>query len=245
MPIRSLAAIAALALCAPASLLAQDPAQADPQEALATALTDDEFVAANFRQTMSVGFEGALRADPDMLEIENECPGLIGAMRAAVEPIMWPEHQRSYAEYRADLQTLFDAELSDEHARAAAQFFVSPLGQRFITTLTGQLTADAMLGELTGGETTQVSSEALAADNLESASRGLMALEPADRLEVTTILTTEPWSTEFQRLQPQIAALQLAMANGDFSAEEGAAMDAAMDLVIEEKFAACFPDEAE
>ena len=102
-----------------------------------------------------------------------------------------------------------------------------------------------MLGELTGGETTQVSSEALAADNLESASRGLMALEPADRLEVTTILTTEPWSTEFQRLQPQIAALQLAMANGDFSAEEGAAMDAAMDLVIEEKFAACFPDEAE
>ena len=72
-----------------------------------------------------------------------------------------------------------------------------------------------------------------------------MALEPADRLEVTTILTTEPWSTEFQRLQPQIAALQLAMANGDVSAEEGAAMAAAMDLVIEEKFAACFPEEAE
>lgn len=244
MPIRSLAAAAALALLASAPLLAQDASPAgDPQLALATVLTNDEFVTEMFRQSMEVGFDTALRGDPEMAQIEAECPGLIAAMSAAVEPIMWPAHQRDYAGYRGQLHALFERELSDEHARGAADFFGSPLGQRFITALSSEISIDATLGELQTGEAAHVSAEALAADNLESASRGIMALEPADRLEITTMFSTSAWAPEFARIEPQVGALQLAMANADYTPEEGAAMDAAIDGVIDRHFAACFPDE--
>lgn len=251
MPIRSLAAAAALACLAPAAALAQHAAPAavaaddDAQLALATVLTNDGFVAETFRQSMDTAFVSALHADPAMAEIEAECPGLIAAMSEAVEPVMWPSHQRDHAGYRADLHTLFEGELSDAHAREAAEFFASPLGQRFMAALTNAMTVDAMLGELEADETAHISAQAMAADNLESASRGIMALEPADRLEITTVFATSAWAAEFNRLQPQIDALQLAMANADFSAEEGAAMDAAIDGVLEERLAACFPDETE
>lgn len=247
MPIRSLAAAAALALLAPAPLLAQDapPAaeQGDAQLALAAVLTGEDFVAEMFRQSIDVGFEGALRGDHEMIQIETACPGLIAAMSAAVEPIMWPAHRRDYADYRGKLHALFESELSDEHARGAAQFFASALGQRFMTATASEMSIDMALGELATGEAAHVSAEALAADNLESASRGIMALEPADRLEITAIFASSGWAPEFTRIEPQIAALQLAMANTDFTPEEGAAMDAAIDGVIEQRFAACFPDE--
>lgn len=244
MSIRSLAAAAALALLAPGPLLAQDaPPPGDPQLALATVLTNDEFVAEMFRQSMDVGFDTALRGDAEMAQIETECPGLIDAMSTAVEPIMWPAHQRDYADYRGKLHALFERELNDEHAHGAAEFFASPLGQRFITALSSEISVDATLSELQTGEAAHVSAEALAADNLESASRGIMALEPADRLEISTIFSTSPWASEFVRTQPKVAALQLEMANADYTPEEGAAMDAAIDGVIDRHFAACFPDE--
>jgi hypothetical protein len=246
MPIRSLAAAAALALVAATPLLAQDapPAaeQADAQLALATVLTSEDYVAEMFHRSMTVGFDGALRADPEMAQIEAVCPGLIAAMTAAVEPVMWPSHQRDYAAYRTELHALFESELSDEHARGAADFFASPLGRRFMTALSSEMTVDAMLGEITMGEAAHVSSEAMAADTRESVSRGMMALEPADRLEISTILSTNGWATEFARIEPQVAALQLDMANADFSADESAAMDAAIDGVLEEQFATCFPE---
>ncbi len=244
MPIRSLAAAAAFALLVPSPLAARDAAPADdPQLALATVLTNDGFVAEMFRQSMDVGFDTALRGDPDMAQIEAECPGLIAAMSAAVEPIMWPAHQRDYADYRGQLHALFERELNDGHARGAAEFFASPLGQRFITALSSEISVDATLSELQTGEAAHVSAEALAADNLESASRGIMALEPADRLEITTIFSTNAWASEFARIEPQVAALQLAMANSDYTPEESAAMDAAIDGVIDRRFAACFPEE--
>lgn len=115
-------------------------------------------------------------------------------------------------------------------------------GRRFMTALSSEMTVDAMLGEITMGEAAHVSSEAMAADTRESVSRGMMALEPADRLEISTILSTNGWATEFARIEPQVAALQLDMANADFSADESAAMDAAIDGVLEEQFATCFPE---
>ena len=56
-------ALAALALSA-APLAAQ--ATADPHDALATALTSDEYIEQSYTHAIKAVFESALRADPDL-----------------------------------------------------------------------------------------------------------------------------------------------------------------------------------
>ncbi|WP_374408167.1 hypothetical protein [Pelagerythrobacter sp.] len=239
MPIVRPLAAAALACLAPAPLLAQD----NPQHALAEVLTADAYVERTFHQAMEVGFEGALAADASMAEIEGACPGVIAAMRAAVEPAMWPAHQRGYAAYRTDLAALFERELSDDHARGAADFFASPLGQRYLVALAGAAVADTMIADLADSGAGHISAGALAADDADSVARAIAALEPADRAQISATLEGSEWAAEFRRLEPQVAELQLAMANADFSEEEERAMDAAIDGVLETRFADCFPEE--
>lgn len=232
-------AIAALTFAMP--VLAQSPGTAsDPHRALAAALTNDEFVERSYEQAIVMGFQGALRAAPDMAAIEAECPGVIGVMTAAAEPIMRPAYLRDFAAYRERLANLFRGEMSVAQAREGADFFTSPLGRRFLLSLAANLSVDAQNGDAISSQGATISSEALGADNLRSAKDGLSALEPLDRREVERTLTTAEWAREFVRLQPMIARFQLEMANAEYLPEEDAAMDAALEIAAETHLTACY-----
>ncbi|QYU68843.1 hypothetical protein J4558_01450 [Leptolyngbya sp. 15MV] len=240
-PHRLAIALAALTFASP--VLAQDgAATGDPHRALAVALTSDEFIERSYEQAIVMGFEGALRGAPEMAAIEAECPGILGAMTAAAEPIMRPAYRRDFAAYRDRLTGLFRGELSPAQAREGADFFASPLGRRFLLSLAANLSAEAQLGAIVSSGGTAITSEALDADNLRSARDGLSALEPLDRREVERTLTSAGWAREFVRLQPMIARYQLDMANSAYLPEEDAAMDAALEAAAETHLTACYAD---
>ena len=92
-----IAAFTALSLTAiPAAAFGQDSAtaastniQASAEHiALATAMTSDATIKTSFDTAMVVGFEGVLRAEAELVEMDTQCPGLIRAMSDAVRPTM-------------------------------------------------------------------------------------------------------------------------------------------------------------
>ncbi len=247
MTYRFLAAVAALALSSPAHSQAQEDTgsagqHADHHLVLATALANDTFITSAFRYTMEASFDSLLRADPEMQVIEAECPGILGVMGKAIEPILWPSYRSIFIDYRADLHNFLRREISGEDARGATEFFNSALGRRFQDVVLSQITLDATMAELMVDEDAEVSDRAVNEDTREMVSRGVATLEPADRLEIDALFRTTEWGKAFVRLQPQIMAMQNAIAVPDATPEEDAAMDAAIEKAAGEHFAACYSE---
>jgi hypothetical protein len=229
----------ALALSAAAPALAQ----ADPHAALAAALTSDEYIEHSYSHTIEAVFESALRAEPDLTATEGECPGLFAAMLAAGEPVMRPAYRRDFLAYRAKLAALLGREMSAEHASQGAAFFGSPLGRRFLLSLSENQSVDAQLGAALPGEGQAVTADAFSADRERTVRGGLTALEPLDRREIEHTLSTAPWAESFARLHPTITEYQLEMANADYLPEEDAAMDQAFEAAAETHLAACYGED--
>ncbi len=244
----SLAAVSLALSVAPvtAELSAQERATASADQAIdyyaamAEAVTSDAVIEATFEQAIEIGFKGAMRADPEMDEIEKECPGTVQAMADAAAPIMKPAHIRDYMEYRADIAALFRANMTTANARSAAEFFNSDIGKNFLMSVSSNVSADATIGAIIDDPDAKIAAEDLESDNRATAVRGIMAMEPLERREALMTIGNSDWGQDFVRLQPQVQALQVEMANSDYSPEENAALEKALEQTAMTVLGKCY-----
>lgn len=238
MQFRFAAAFAALLITAPA--LAQH--ETDEHLRLATVITDEALNEASFEIVMKVGFEGVLRSETAMIEMEDECPGMIGAITDGVRPLMWEMFQQDNLEYRAALYKLLSGKVTSEQAHGAANFFASPLGQRFIYTLNNGLSADNMVSDVLTSEDLTVSREAMQKDLATSAMRGIFALSAEDRAEVLRVFSSEDWARAFAAIQPSVVDLQHKLSNQPDTPEENARIDLAVEQATIAHYEKCYTE---
>ena len=141
------ATMASLLLCY-GPVAAQSEETQDPHLALATALSSDELAELRFKQEMEVGFYAGLKAIPDMVQIENDCPGFFIGFGKALRPLMYQGHFEDNAWYRKQLDKLFRERLSKGAASGAAEFYGSDEGQRLLAMAVANLSADNTIAEL-------------------------------------------------------------------------------------------------
>lgn len=248
MKMTLLAGIAAASLLmSPMAIMAQDgdspPEKQVAIEAayvdLADSFTNPAMTEIAFDTAMRAGFEGVLRTDPGMATLDRECPGLINAMSDAARPIMWPAHQRDYAQFRLELIDLFSEELEPDIARGAADFYGSEPGQSLLRTLMSNYSASSTIASVLDDPDAKVSGHALEADMRATAAAGIQALSPEEFAAMNAQLKGAVWLPAMTRLGPQLNALQLKMANKDLSEEENTALDTALEGVFESHFATC------
>ncbi|MCR2832862.1 hypothetical protein [Parerythrobacter lacustris] len=235
MQFRFLAACAALLLTTPG--MAQD--ETDEYLRLATTLTDDALSEQSFEIAIQIGFKGVLEADEEMVALETECPGLISTMAEAARPVMWELHQRDNLDYRTALHKLFARRLSREEAAGGAGFFASPLGKRFVYTLQLGISADNVIADVVSNEDMSISRGSLERDTRTSALRGILALSPEDRKELTRLFSSEDWARAFSRIQPEVTALQHKLVNQDYPPEDHARIDASVQPATIAHFEKC------
>lgn len=231
------------ALAAATLLLGQAGAAAatlpDPHAKLVEQIAGEDMAERTFQSQLDGAFRAALSSDADVQDIEAACPGFIDGMTAANRPILWQAHVEDYQWYREKLDTLFRDKLTEQDAASLGNFFASDLGQKFLAAIIAEQRYDNTIAEAMSSEDGQASVESMLKDHRASSVNTLMALEPIDRKAIGNIFTTEQWAIRFGQLQPDIIALMNEMAERDFTAEQDAAMDVAIDSFIEKHLGDC------
>lgn len=205
-------------------------------------------LAASDRLTSGFGDEAVAmmleeaRRDPEMVEMEEECSGTLDIMGLTARPHLEASHARAVAEYRTQLLDLFASTLTPGEARAAADFYTSEDGLFLIALADQNESVENVLSDIRGNEDGSASAAAFAADKkaMEDKIR-----ESGDRTRLAKIgwsLMTADWFANFQKLKPRMHELELALVNDDFSPEEGADFDAALDKAFTTHFEACYAE---
>jgi len=228
LTIRTPVFTAALALATATPVFAQE---ADSWQRFVDAIASDAISQRVYERDMQAGFMAGLSIDTEMVENEAECPGLFTGIRDAVGPVMRASHDLDYGWYRQELEALFRRELSEAEAAGAADFYSTDLAQRVLMTFIAQSSTDNVLKEAAADyaddKEITTSKDALDADKRESAKRMLKALSPRDTADFANALSKAKWFPAFNRIRPQIQALQVKLANRDFTPEHGKAIEEA------------------
>ncbi|MEZ5680458.1 MAG: hypothetical protein R3E14_04090 [Erythrobacter sp.] len=232
-----LAGVAALCVSAPAA--AQE---ADPFTELVEALASTERLMSGYADGAAAAMIEEARRDPEMLEMEEECPGTLELMGSASRPMLEKSHLRAVGEYRANLLALFRDKLEPEIAGGAAEFYRSDDGQFVIRLAEENESVANTLAAVRENPEGDLSREAFEAD--KAASReALKSSEHKGRMQkIGWGLATSSWFSDFRKIQPEMHELEFALLNDDFTPEEEAAFDHVLEKALTGHFEQCYAE---
>ncbi len=241
MTLRTRFAALAVAVCLshPAALWAQD---ADPLRDLVDALAARARLLDNYGPSAVSTMLDEARRDPEMVEMEGECPGTLDIMGQAAMPTLVKSQERAVDQYRTALLDLFAGKLSPEIARSAADFYRSADG-RFIIDIAEQNQSDThSLEDVRRNEDMSISREAMEADKL-AMREALRASEHMERIEtIGQHLAGSQWFAPFATLRPDMHTLELALQNDDFTQAEEAEFDRALESALSAHLDKCYAE---
>lgn len=233
----------ALATFALAAVHAPLGASADPYQKLVDAIASEEFLMEGTDEAMRSVMYSEFERDPEMVAFEAECPGVYASLTDAMMPTLVRSHRRAVGEYRAELLVLYRDRLSVEDATGAAEFYASKNGQALVRLAGDSARNSNAMDDMRETEDMVVSEESFAADK-EATRREIKAnMEPVLAREVGMKLLAEPWFARFLELRPEMDALELKLMNDDFTPQEDAEADAALDRALTAKLDECYPVE--
>ena len=221
------------ALLAPAAAFAQpatEVVQSSPYSQLYAAMEagiDHDQVLDN---TVNATVLQMAQADPAIRDLEKAYPGTVRAMVAAIRPVIAAYSERVRLEYRPRMIAAVSEVMSAEEATALAGFYGSPLGQRLMRQVSGSIAVSNVAGEFIEGE--QVSADAVARDLMETGRRSLEQLSAADQAELMRQALATPGFDKLVLLQQRVAPIRAEMENAPPTADEEAAVIAAVERVV-------------
>jgi hypothetical protein len=216
-------------------LAAQDSSAYD---ALVAVLASNESFDIASRRLLEVDLPAAFRSDPNIQEIEAECPGAVEALLVATTPMFKELDQEGRRDYRAALRNLLPTRMSEADARAAAEFFGSDLGQKFVRSISEQSTLSNSLSSAMSNDEGSIDRDAFERDQLNAARGGLEALSDFEKLSVNRALQTS-WGEAINDLSPEIMTLKYSIMNAEMTPDQNAALDAVIGETIDAHFDAC------
>lgn len=229
--------VLALALTLPLPAHAQT---VSPYQALVDALASRERLMENFGTDAVTLMVEEARRDPELAAMDEECPGTFDLMGKASLPYLVESHERAVAEYRTKLVALFEGRLKPEDAKNAAAFYSSEDGKYLIGLAQKNESVDNVLADVRKNDDGTVSAAAFAADRQVMQDRIRTDGDKGRLQKIGWGLITSSWFAPFEKLKPEMHGLELELVNDDFSPEEEAAFDAALENAMTAHFEACY-----
>ena len=180
--------------------------------------------------------------DPDLVEMDSECPGTIDLMAKVSAPVLREAHERAVDEYRRDLEMLFARGLTKEQAQEASEFYRSEDGQFMIGVAETYEVAEASLAEVRETEDGTISRDAF--DQDKAATRDALRTS-GHRQRLASIgfdLYTSDWFRTFDGLREEILTLELALSNSNLTNEEDAQLESLVEDQLTDHFERCYAE---
>lgn len=218
-------------------------AQGDDHQRLVDAIASEQRLVEGFEQGAREESLALYANDPEMVEMEEVCPGISAQMVDAMLPILLQSHKRAVGEYRGALLALFRERLPVDVASPAGDFFSSDLGQKLIGLVDEHAVVDTLREDALTSEDASVSQDAHDADKAKTRAAVNANLEPVLMREIGMALSNAEWFPTFHALKPEMDALEFALVDDDFTPEEDAALDGAIEAVMDAQPGDCFGEE--
>ena len=214
---------------APALAQAEDPA-VSPHAALLDAMQSGIDQEASLDTMLAQVAAAMVNGNPELAALEEEHPGMIGAMVLNLRPVLRSNSDRVTAVFRPRLVAEIAAVMSEEESTALAGFYNSDLGRR-VTRVASQNMSVANASEAAiAGET--VSAEDVGADLARTTAQTMEALSLADRTELMAQSLATPGFLKMPQLMQQVAAIRAEMESAPPTADEQQAIVAAVQQTV-------------
>ncbi|AOL22691.1 hypothetical protein Ga0102493_111667 [Erythrobacter litoralis] len=192
-----------------------------------------------FERQLEIGFRGPLEQDPELAEIEMECPGFADALVAGLTPTLRRSHDVDYDWFRDRLTALFESGMSEDEAADAADFFSGETGQRLLLTIATQQSGTNALRDIMADDDMTISPQSMDKDRADTVQRVQEAIGKEEMDAIISELALAGWFPAFEALQPRMSALNLELANLDYTPEEYAEIDRLTAEIAEAHFTRC------
>lgn len=239
---RSLAASLALALAPLAALAPATPALAQAGDA-SDAAYGELYAAMESSVDQELMVDKALEvlgrefaASPEFKTAEAESPGLIKEMLANLRPIFVSQSERVRKLYRPTTLALLARHLTPEEATSIAAFYRSDLGRRLMGGMVQNYSPDATLSNL---ETqAPVTAEQVQTDISNATNAAISAMSQEDMMALGRLAMAKPELLKLSLIGQGVQELRAQMENEPLTAEEDAAIVAAVEDVFTRRFPA-------
>lgn len=159
-------------------------------------------------------------------------PSVHGELVAALRSPLRQYSERIREEYRPRMVGVIANVMTAEESSSLAEFYSSELGQRVLRSASSNLSVDNMVED--GASDMTVGSEAVEQDMMETGLRAFGALSEEDQADFMRISLTTPGFAKMPALQQQIAPVRAEMESTPPTAEEAAAIQAAVVGVLQQ-----------
>jgi hypothetical protein len=174
---------------------------------------------------------GQLQDDPNVSLLAAQNPGLLDKLRNATRPIIVGYSQRVKLAYRPRMIELLRSELTSAEAAEIAEFYASPIGRRVVAGVAATYRPDTVLGTI--DEERKVTSADVRRDMDSASLQALRGLSAAEIEELNRAIESRPAMARLVPVVPKLAALRAEMEEEPLTAEEDAAVEAALRTVFE------------
>ena len=190
-------------------------------ERLASVLSPAEMEAVSFDIVIEQLRENYAKNE-DFQALETVCPGSIDAVLQGGDELLRTYHAAEGKALRAALGEYFRANLSEEHANLAADFYGSVDGQKIIRSINENFTLSESLTDLSDKlETTddpdavQLDAQSFRRDEKETVKKATQSLTALERVEITRTLLGKEWFRAVQNISPGMNEVRFRVANSE------------------------------
>lgn len=185
----------------------------------------------------------ALETDPNVRELELDCPGTTDVMFAVFTKYAPMYDEAEQAQKRIAITKLFRDNFTTEQAVAAAEFYGSPVGRKLLLaavnnyTLSNTLTT--VVKDVQAGGEGAVSEKSYASDLKQSAMAGAATLSADDLAEIGRQVQGKEWFAAITKIRPQIYQMVVQIANSDFAPDVDKLVDRDLDAALDKHLMQC------
>lgn len=122
-----------------------DPKRAEACNALAAVVLSEEGLTARTGRMLVGMLDGLYRQEKDMQELESMFPGMRDALATGLKPLVYRYAATDLPLIRADLATLYCANLTTDEANEVATFFGSSVMRKYTSSIYANMNYDHMV----------------------------------------------------------------------------------------------------
>ena len=175
---------------------------------------------------------------PSIQTLEASYPGVSAAMAEATKPIIRRAMARHVVTIRATWHDFLKGMLTPQQAGEAAAFYSSALGRKIVDGAVAARSTAAETREIRqqlgpqGNGNLKVSQNAVSTDTKTSTTRLMTSLGPTETREIEMRLRGKIWAIRLNAAQQKMAEIRARLENLGYTADEEAAMNAALREVV-------------
>ena len=156
-------------------------------------------------RTMDRDMRSSLLKDEAIAEIEDENPGLVAAMIAAMRPVLLKNLEKQLPGYHRGIGAIYARHMDEAEIRDAMAFFGSPAGRKFVDQVNENMSFAPIMDNVVADPDAPIARDDIAKAKMDAAARTVANMD-ADQAAAIMTLAGRSWTKKLATIRAEITA---------------------------------------